>query len=131
MTVRDRDAGGGCVRIHDVERDRLSAGDGIKVGSVRRFALFLLVALLSASSGGIFDLLIPEPCSVAESGASAPEGTCPATCVRCHCARAFVAVRALEIVPTPHQHAQLALPLAPRLAAFPHDILHVPKRTRV
>ena len=94
---------------------------------MRRFFSALVVGLLSLSAGGIVDLALPEPCSAAESAAIPSDGTCPPTCVRCHCARAFdlvLPVRAAGLVtPNPEwRPASAALPLP-----IPHDILHVPR----
>ena len=87
----------------------------------------LLVGLLSLSAAGVLDLALPEPCSASESAEIPSDGTCPQTCVRCHCARAFdlvLPVRAAGLVtPAPEwrpSSASLPLPI-------PHDILHVPK----
>ena len=96
-------------------------------GVVSRFFSVLLVGLLSLSAGGVLDLVLPEPCSASESAAIPNDGTCPPTCVRCHCARAFdlvVLVRAADVLtPTPEwRPASAALPLP-----IPHDILHVPR----
>ena len=94
---------------------------------MNRLCSALIVGLLSLSAGGVLDLALPEPCSASESAEIPNDGTCPPTCVRCHCARAFdlvVPVRAAGLVtPTPEwRPASSALPLP-----IPHDILHVPK----
>ena len=71
---------------------------------------------------------VPSLGIAADSAAEIPnDGTCPPTCVRCHCARAFdlvVPVRAAGLVtPSPEwRPASSALPLP-----IPHDILHVPR----
>lgn len=92
-----------------------------------RLCSALVVVLLSVSAGGIFEIALPELCPASESDAAPADGTCPPTCVRCHCARAFdlvVPVRAVGLVtPIPQwRPASAALPLP-----IPHDILHVPK----
>ena len=96
-----------------------------------RFGSVLLVALLSLSSSGAWDMLFPERCSITESTSSASDDSCGTACVRCHCARPFeltVAQTARQPVRTepswvPRQHA---VPLA-----VPEDIFHVPKVTRL
>ena len=95
---------------------------------VRRFGQSVLVILLAFGAGGVFDLWVPEPCSLVETEDSADEATCPATCVRCHCCGQAGAV-ALRPVParTPIVGGDLralttALPLP-----TPDDILHVPR----
>jgi hypothetical protein len=99
--------------------------------AVSRLFSTLLVGLLSLSAGGFVDLALPEPCSAAESAAIPSDGTCPPTCVRCHCARAFdlvVPVRAAGLVTSSPEWlpARSALPLP-----VPHDILHVPRSVLV
>ena len=103
--------------------------NGIKGSPVGRFTLFFLVGFLAISASGIVDLVAPEPCSFTEPLSSAPDGTCPPTCARCHCAIAFDLVVLLEVGD--------ALPLSPEWLApagviplsSPADILHVPKLT--
>jgi hypothetical protein len=94
---------------------------------LRHFALALVVAILTLNASGLTALVVPEPCSVTES-ASAADGRCPPTCVRCGCC-------AQPAVPTPFERivsAEFVTPQAP-LAAFnalssvDRDILHVPK----
>ena len=92
-----------------------------------RFLSVVLVGLLSLSAGGIVDLVLPEPCSASESASIPSDGTCPPTCVRCHCARAFdlvLLVRSADtVIASPEWvPATASLPLP-----IPHDILHVPK----
>ena len=96
-------------------------------GRVSRLYTVLLVGLLSLSAGGVVDLVMPEPCSASESTSIPADGTCPPTCVRCHCTRAFdlvVLVRASDAVAANPDWvpAVASLPLP-----IPHDILHVPK----
>jgi hypothetical protein len=96
-------------------------------GLVSRLFSALLVGLLSLTTGGIVELVLPEPCSASEAAPLPSDGTCPPTCVRCHCARAFdlvLLVRAADpATPAPDWHpAVVSLPLP-----IPHDILHVPK----
>jgi hypothetical protein len=94
---------------------------------VSRLLSVLLVGLLSLSAGGVLDLVLPEPCSASESASIPSDGTCPPTCVRCHCARAFdlvLLVRTADAVTASPDWmpATASLPLP-----IPHDILHVPR----
>jgi hypothetical protein len=94
---------------------------------LKQLALLLLVGVLSASTSGILDLMVPERCSVAESASAPADGQCASTCVRCHCARAFEFVLHFAIAAAPHDTAEWLPPAAfvPQLVS--HDILHVPK----
>lgn len=95
-------------------------------GAVKRLALVLLVGILLASTGGLTELVQPEVCAATESGA-APDGNCPPTCLRCHCARAFDLSALVTIADAPTSASEW-LPSTARVAvAAPHDILHVPK----
>jgi hypothetical protein len=96
---------------------------------VGRFTLFLLVGFLAISASGMVDLVAPEQCSFAEPVSSAPDGACPPTCVRCHCATAFDLAVHIEV-----GDALLLSSAWPVLASViplssPGDILHVPKPT--
>jgi hypothetical protein len=94
---------------------------------VRRFALVLLVALLSASTAGVSSVLAPEPCGLDEQPA-APDGTCPPTCPTCGCC-AQPAVPSVFVVTSspdlPIRHVA-PTPSHPPVTD-PREILHVPK----
>jgi hypothetical protein len=94
---------------------------------VVRFALAVVVALLTFSTSGVSALLVPEPCSAFEPPGQ-EDGACPPTCVRCACC-----ARAAETV-IPPLEGSLEITVADvqvatfRLAnAQPRDILHVPR----
>src|SRR6185503_16135609 len=55
-----------------------------RLGNVVRFALAVVVALLTFSTSGVSALLVPEPCSAFEPPGQ-EDGACPPTCVRCAC----------------------------------------------
>jgi hypothetical protein len=93
---------------------------------VKRLALVLLVGILLASTGGLTELVQPELCAATESG-STPDGNCPPTCVRCHCARAFDLSALVTIADAPTFAPKWLQAPARVAAAAPHDILHVPK----
>ena len=95
---------------------------------VRRFGQSVLVILLAFSAGGVFDLWVPEPCSLGETEDSADEAKCPATCVRCHCCGQAGAV-ALRLVParTPIVAGDLRVLTTALPLPTPDDILHVPR----
>jgi hypothetical protein len=96
---------------------------------VRRFVIVLLVGFLSASTGGLLDLVAPEACSPSESASAPADGSCPDTCVRCHCARAFDFAVQLDSSTDPLLSPEWMplVALVPQLLS--HDILHVPKPT--
>jgi hypothetical protein len=94
---------------------------------VQRFALAVIVALLTFTASGVSALIVPEPCTAYEQPGQ-EDGACPPTCVRCGCC-----ARAAETVAPPIEDS-----LDIRLAEFhnytpsllktqPRDILHVPK----
>ena len=97
---------------------------------MKRLASFLLVSFLVASTGGILELVQPEPCPPAESSSEPSDGSCPPTCLRCHCGRLFDYVGLIFVADAP--------PIAPewpplaRIVTLPvpDDILHVPRPTR-
>jgi hypothetical protein len=95
--------------------------------SVRRFALVLLVGLLTANFSGALEIVVPEPCTVDEASNPA-DGRCPPTCARCGCC-------AQPIVPTPLMvvATQLVTRDEPRAiegslaSPEPVDVFHVPR----
>jgi hypothetical protein len=97
---------------------------------VRRFARILLVALLVGSTGGILELLCGEPCPLSESASSLPDGACPPTCARCHCARPFDVVVAFEVGAVPVFEREWLSPPPATPQSVAHDIFHVPKPAR-
>jgi len=94
---------------------------------VRRFALAIIVALLTFSASGVYALVIAEPCTGYEQPGQ-DDGACPPTCVTCGCcAQAVepVAVVISAIPETPIADVSDLLPNLPRTT--PRGILHVPK----
>jgi hypothetical protein len=96
---------------------------------VGRFALLLLVAFLATSASGIVDLVAPEACSFTEPLSSAPDGTCPPTCARCHCATAFDLVVRFDVGDALLLSPEWLVPASVIPLFSPTDILHVPKPT--
>ena len=95
--------------------------------SVPRFALAIIVALLTFNASGVVSLVRAEPCTVNEpSGRN--DTACPPTCVTCGCcARAAESV-ALVAMSSPDIPLSDILPALPQLSKTdPRDILHVPK----
>lgn len=94
---------------------------------VVRFALAVIIALLTFSASGVSALIVPEPCTGYEQPGH-EDGACPPTCVRCGCcARAAETVIAQaegspEVAIAEIHVATVRLP-----HAQPRDILHVPK----
>ena len=102
-------------------------GDECYTCFVRRFALAIIVALLTFSASGVYALVIAEPCTGYEQPGQ-DDGACPPTCVTCGCcAQAVepVAVVISAIPETPIADVSDLLPNLPRTT--PRGILHVPK----
>ena len=94
---------------------------------MRRFALAIIVALLTFSASGAHALVIAEPCTGYAQGGQ-DDGTCPPTCVTCGCCAQAVEPVAVVISATPDAliaDVSELLPNLPRSTA--RDILHVPK----
>ena len=95
-----------------------------------RFALTIIVALLTFSTSGVSALIVPEPCTGYEQPGQ-EDGACPPTCVRCGCC-----ARAAEtMVPQIEDSPDITLAVfqsntPPLLKTQPRDILHVPKLRR-
>jgi len=96
---------------------------------VSRFALFLVVGFLATSASGNVDLVAPEQCSFAEPVSSAPDGACPPTCARCHCATAFEFVVYFEVGDAVPLSPEWLAPASVIPLSRPADILNVPKPT--
>jgi hypothetical protein len=94
---------------------------------VRRFALAVIVGLLTFSASGVCSLVINEPCT----GDEAPgrdEAACPPTCVTCGCCAQAVEPAAFVASAAPDAPiADLPDVLPSVLPTNPRDILHVPK----
>jgi hypothetical protein len=97
---------------------------------VRRLGLIVLVVLLAGSIGGVLELLCAEPCVATDTASSVPDGACPPTCARCHCARPFDVVVAFEVGAALAFERECRSPAAAMPQAVPHDIFHVPKFSR-
>ena len=94
---------------------------------MRRFALAILVALLSLSASGVATLVIGEPCTGVEQS-TREDGTCPPTCVFCGCCAQAAEPVGLFVSITPDVRISDVSPAVPHLLkARPQDILHVPK----
>jgi len=94
---------------------------------VHRFALAVIVALLTFTASGVSALIVPEPCTAYEQPGQ-EDGACPPTCVRCGCC-----ARAAETM-VPQVEESLDITVAefhsttpPLHKTQPRDILHVPK----
>ena len=94
---------------------------------MRRFALSLIVALLTFSASGAYALVIAEPCTGYEQPGR-DDGACPPTCVTCGCCAQAVDMIVVVISVTPDVPVADILDLLPRIpSTTPRDILHVPK----
>ena len=92
-----------------------------------RFALLIIVGLLTFSTSGVSALIVPAPCSGYEQPGQ-EDGACPPTCVRCGCC-----ARAAETM-VPQIEDSLDITRAvfqsntpPLLKTQARDIFHVPK----
>ncbi len=92
-----------------------------------RPALLLLVALLTANLSGLIEFAVSEPCAVSESASAPADGACPPTCMRCHCARPFDVVVAVQFAVTSVRVVDWVPPSAALPDIAPADILHVPR----
>ena len=104
-----------------------AAGDECYTCFVRRFALAIIVALLTFSASGAYALVITEPCTGYEQRGQ-DDGACPPICVTCGCCAQAVEPVAVVISATPDAliaDVSERLPTLPRTTA--RDILHVPK----
>jgi hypothetical protein len=94
---------------------------------VRRFALAIIVGLLTLSASGVSSLVINEPCTGYELAGS-DDGACPPTCVTCGCCPQAVEPMTVVLLMSPDiviADIPAFLPDLPR--TDPRDILHVPK----
>jgi hypothetical protein len=94
---------------------------------VRRFALAIIVGLLTFSASGVYSFVINEPCTGYELPGS-DDGACPPTCVTCGCCAQAVepVVVVVAVSPdVPIADVPSFLPDLPRID--PRDVLHVPK----
>lgn len=99
---------------------------------MRRFALALIVTLLTFSASGAIALIVPEPCGTYEEAGAEDTGgedaSCPPTCVTCGCCAqaaepADLIVAAVFELPV----AVITPPVPQRPLNNARDILHVPK----
>ena len=94
---------------------------------VPRFALAIIVALLTFNASGVVSLVRAEPCTIYEP-AGGDDNACPPTCVTCGCCAraaepaAIVMMSSLDVTVS---RTQPALPPLP--STDPRDILHVPR----
>jgi hypothetical protein len=94
---------------------------------VRRFALEIIVALLTFSASGAYALVIAEPCTGYEQPGQ-DDGACPPTCVTCGCCAQGAEPAVLAVGSSLDAPLTDVSPLIPRvLKTSPRDILHVPR----
>ena len=94
---------------------------------VARFALGIIVGLLTFNASGVVSLVRAEPCTIDEP-AGRDDNACPPTCVTCGCCTRSAETVALVVIGSPDSlvsDVQAALPQLPK--TDPRDILHVPK----
>lgn len=93
---------------------------------VLRFALALVVGLLTFSASGVSALVVDEPCVVEQAGRE--DRSCAPTCVTCGCCAQATEPAAVPHENAPDEPARDVRPLTPLLPVTdPGDILHVPK----
>ena len=94
---------------------------------MRRFALAIIVALLTFSASGISALAISEPC-LGDERPGQEDNACPPTCVTCGCcaqAAETVILPAASSPEAPVVQIEAFIPRVPQTRA--REILHVPK----
>jgi hypothetical protein len=99
----------------------------LHLACVRRFALAIIVALLTLNASGVVSLVRAEPCTANEPAGS-NDSSCPPTCVTCGCCAQAAETLTLFGVSSPANpigDIVSALPQLPK--TDPRDILHVPK----
>lgn len=92
-----------------------------------RVAYLVIVGCLALGASGVVDLVTPERCSPVES-ASADDGNCPATCVRCNCCAQPTDL----ILPAPGESLQFRVVVGSVVVHFvlpasSSEIFHVPR----
>lgn len=94
---------------------------------MRRFALAIIIVLLTFGASGASALVVDEPCTGYEQQGQ-DDRACPPTCITCGCCAQAAETATLRIAAAP------AVTLAPAQSRAPHlpnvqprDILHVPK----
>jgi len=98
-----------------------------RIDAMQRFALAIVVALLTFSASGVSALAIGEPCSPYEQPGR-EDSSCPPTCVTCGCCVHAIEPMTLQVVLSPDLPVAEVHAFIPRLLATrAHDILHVPK----
>lgn len=94
---------------------------------MRRFALAIIVALLTLSASGVSALVVGEPCTGYEQPGR-EDGACPPTCVTCGCCAQAAEPTTLPVTSSLESPVVGISPLlAPLPRTLSHDILHVPK----
>jgi hypothetical protein len=94
---------------------------------VRRFALAVIVAILTFSATGVSAFVIGEPCTGYEQS-TGDDGACPPTCVTCGCcAQAAEPVVLALAISSVGPVAQIVTPVPAFPKTEPGAVLHVPK----
>jgi len=93
------------------------------------FIRVLLVGLLCATTSGVIELFVPERCTSEEAAAPGGDGACAPTCLRCHCARPFDVVVAVQLASVRFERSDWTEPVRDVLSPNPHDVFHVPRPT--
>lgn len=94
---------------------------------MRRFALSVIVTLLTFTASGAYTLVIAEPCTGYEQPGQ-EDGACPPTCVTCGCCAQAAEPAIMPLGSSLEAPVTDASPLIPRVPKTnPRDILHVPK----
>jgi hypothetical protein len=94
---------------------------------MRRFALAIIVALLTFSASGVSALIVAEPCTGYELPGR-EDGSCPPTCVTCGCCAQAVEPVAIPAESAPEvPNTDVGSPSPGVSKNQSRDILHVPK----
>jgi hypothetical protein len=97
--------------------------------NVRRFALAIIVGLLTLSASGVSTLIAGEPCTGYElAGQGEDDNACPPTCVTCGCCAQAAEPVAVAVSSSPEIPLSNLITVLPRIPRTdPSDILHIPK----
>ena len=99
----------------------------LHLACVHRFALAIIVSLLTFSASGVVSLVRAEPCTANEP-AGRNDSACPPTCVTCGCCAQGAEAVTLVALSCPDSPISDVVPTLPELPKTdPRDILHVPK----
>ena len=118
---------GGSARRYGKRTDLGTSSRVLHLDHVRRFALAIIVALLTFSASGVSASSLAEPCTGYEPPGS-DDSACPPTCVTCGCCAQAAEPAIMPVASSLEAPVADISPVIPRVPkTSPRDILHVPK----